>query len=178
MAFTYTMIVKYQNGPTSYDASYVTDLKTITATDANTITFVYDKPVSDAVEQLGLSLGHRVPAADLDGCNELPGLVPGRFQGQGGIGTEDDPLASLPGAVAEKPALASGGEDAEGEPRDGAGSPAVRHLILLFLSLERADTAVGQVVRAAPHSGLPVGLVPPRAHAKRTTGGPLKRALA
>src|SRR5436190_11609291 len=52
VAFTYTTIVKYQNGPTSYDAGYVTDLKTITATDPNTVAFLYDKPVSDAVEQL------------------------------------------------------------------------------------------------------------------------------
>jgi hypothetical protein len=77
-------------------------------------------------------------------------------------------------AVAEKPALGSGREDTEGEPGDRA----VRYFVLPFLRLERADTTVGQVVRAAPHSGLPTGWVPPRAHAKkRTTEGPLEHAL-
>jgi peptide/nickel transport system substrate-binding protein len=52
VAWMYNTVVKYQNGPASIFAGYVTGLKTATATDPSTVTFTYSSPVSDAVEQL------------------------------------------------------------------------------------------------------------------------------
>lgn len=52
VAWTYNTVVKFQNGPTSYYAGDVVDLKTVTATDPNTVEFTYAQPSSNAIALL------------------------------------------------------------------------------------------------------------------------------
>jgi peptide/nickel transport system substrate-binding protein len=52
VAWTYNTVVKFQNGPTSYYAGDVVDLKTVTATDPNTVEFTYSQPSSNAIALL------------------------------------------------------------------------------------------------------------------------------
>src|SRR5438046_3056959 len=55
VAFTYNMIVKYQDGPTSYAAGSVAHLKSAAASDPNTVVLTYDAPVTtvlQAVQQI------------------------------------------------------------------------------------------------------------------------------
>jgi peptide/nickel transport system substrate-binding protein len=52
VAWTYNTVVKFQNGPTSYYAGDVVDLKTVTATDPNTVAFTYSAPSSNAIALL------------------------------------------------------------------------------------------------------------------------------
>lgn len=54
VAFTFNTIVKYQNGPTSYWAPNVVDLKDARATDPGTVEFHYSQPVGPAVAELAL----------------------------------------------------------------------------------------------------------------------------
>jgi len=52
VAWTYNTVVKFQNGPTSYYAGDVVDLKTVTATDPDTVEFTYSQPSANAVALL------------------------------------------------------------------------------------------------------------------------------
>jgi peptide/nickel transport system substrate-binding protein len=54
-AWTFDMIKRYANGPTSSWAGSVTFLKSVTATDANTLVATYDKPSGTALFDLGLT---------------------------------------------------------------------------------------------------------------------------
>lgn len=51
-AFTLTMMVKYQNGPTGDLAGLVANLKTATAPDANTLVLQYTTPVANVLAQM------------------------------------------------------------------------------------------------------------------------------
>jgi peptide/nickel transport system substrate-binding protein len=55
VAFTFNMIKKYADGPTGAWAGSVTFLKTIEATDANTVVATYDQPSGTALFDLGLT---------------------------------------------------------------------------------------------------------------------------
>jgi peptide/nickel transport system substrate-binding protein len=55
VAFTFNMIKKYADGPTASWAGAVTFLKTIEATDANTVVATYDQPSGTALFDLGLT---------------------------------------------------------------------------------------------------------------------------
>lgn len=52
VAWTYNTVIKYQKGATSYYGTYVTNLKSATATDANTVVFTYSQPSANALSQL------------------------------------------------------------------------------------------------------------------------------
>ena len=54
VAWTYNTVVKFQNGPTSYYDTNVTDLKTVTATDPNTVTFTYSQAQANSISQLSV----------------------------------------------------------------------------------------------------------------------------
>ena len=54
-AWTFNMIKRYANGPTSSWAGSVTFLKSVTATDPNTLVATYDKPSGTALFDLGLT---------------------------------------------------------------------------------------------------------------------------
>ena len=51
-AFTMTMMVKYQDGPTGQLAGFVAHLKTAVATDDNTLVLTYDSPVANVLTQM------------------------------------------------------------------------------------------------------------------------------
>ncbi len=51
-AFTMTMMVKYQDGPTGQLAGWVAHLKTAVATDDNTLVLTYDSPVANVLTQM------------------------------------------------------------------------------------------------------------------------------
>jgi peptide/nickel transport system substrate-binding protein len=55
VAFTFNMIKKYADGPTGAWAGSVTFLKSIEATDANTVVATYDQPSGTALFDLGLT---------------------------------------------------------------------------------------------------------------------------
>jgi peptide/nickel transport system substrate-binding protein len=52
VAWTYNTVIKFQNGPTSYYAGDVVDMKTVTAVDPATVEFQYDRPVASAVSHI------------------------------------------------------------------------------------------------------------------------------
>ncbi|WP_081815143.1 ABC transporter substrate-binding protein [Leifsonia aquatica] len=51
-AFTMSMILKYQSGPTGQLAGFVSHLETAVATDAHTLTLTYSQPVANVLAQL------------------------------------------------------------------------------------------------------------------------------
>lgn len=51
-AFTMSMIVKYQNGPTGQQAGFVNHLSSAVAPDADTLVLTYDAPVSNVLAQM------------------------------------------------------------------------------------------------------------------------------
>jgi peptide/nickel transport system substrate-binding protein len=51
-AFTLTMMMKYQNGPTGQLAGWVAHMKRAVATNANTLVVTYDSPVSNVLTQM------------------------------------------------------------------------------------------------------------------------------
>lgn len=51
-AFTMSMILKYQNGPTGQLAGFVSHLEKAVATDAHTLTLTYSQPVANVLAQL------------------------------------------------------------------------------------------------------------------------------
>jgi peptide/nickel transport system substrate-binding protein len=53
VAWMFNTVVKYKSGPTSYWAAYVVGLDKVTATDADTVQFVYNRPIGPALSQLG-----------------------------------------------------------------------------------------------------------------------------
>jgi peptide/nickel transport system substrate-binding protein len=52
VAWTYSTILKFQKGATSYYSGNVVDLTSVTATDANTVQFHYSKPIGPALAEL------------------------------------------------------------------------------------------------------------------------------
>jgi peptide/nickel transport system substrate-binding protein len=52
VAWTYNTVIKFQDGPTSYYAGDVVDMKTVTAVDPTTVAFHYDRPVASAVSHI------------------------------------------------------------------------------------------------------------------------------
>jgi len=52
VAWTYNTVIKFQNGPTSYYAGDVVNMKTVTAVDPATVEFHYDRPVASAVSHI------------------------------------------------------------------------------------------------------------------------------
>src|SRR5204862_5179874 len=61
VAFTYNMIIRYQDGPTGSAASSVAGLDTVTATDPNTVVLHYSKPVPSplaAAQQIAILPEH------------------------------------------------------------------------------------------------------------------------
>ena len=51
-AWTYSTILKYQNGPTANSAGYVAHMKSATAPNATTLVLTYDRPVANVLSQV------------------------------------------------------------------------------------------------------------------------------
>ena len=52
VAWTFNTIVRLQKGAAAYYSTYVTNLKTVTATDPNTVVFTYSEPSANSLSQL------------------------------------------------------------------------------------------------------------------------------
>ena len=52
VAWTYSTILKYQNGPTANSAGYVAHMKSATAPDATTVVLTYKQPVANVLSQV------------------------------------------------------------------------------------------------------------------------------
>jgi len=52
VAWTYSTILKFQNGPTANSAGYVAHMKSATAPNATTVVLTYDRPVANVLSQV------------------------------------------------------------------------------------------------------------------------------
>jgi len=52
VAWTYSTILKFQNGPTANSAGYVAHMKSATAPNSTTVVLTYDKPVANVLSQV------------------------------------------------------------------------------------------------------------------------------